>query len=224
MVTTLKARKLTLDDAHQLLGFSPNFDGSFEPHLILEEISEVDRATLHQIRDRFLHYITLGQVSEGQARELSVAPLLQLAGYHNPPIYLRIEENIDRIYIERDDLHITGRFDLVAVNRDRPNSALMPLWILVIESKNIEASEYVGIAQLLTYAHNSLAHQSAVWGLVTNGSTYQFFYLSKDKTLTYQYMPSLSIRERDRALQLLQVLRAIRTWTPFTPTSPVSTP
>ena len=77
--------------------------------------------------------------------------------------------------------------------------------------QNIEASEYVGIAQMLTYAHTSLAQQSAVWGLITNSFTYQFFYLSKDE---YQYMPSLSIRERDRALQLLQVLRAIRTWTP----------
>jgi hypothetical protein len=126
MVTTLKARKLTLDDAHQLLGFSPNFDGSFEIHLTLEALSETDRTTLHPIRDRLLHYITLGQVSEGQARELSVAPLLQLAGYHNAPIYLRIEENIDRIYIESDDLHITGRFDIVAVNRDRPNGILTP--------------------------------------------------------------------------------------------------
>jgi hypothetical protein len=187
MVTTLKARKLTLDNAHQLLGFSPDFDGSFEQHLTLEELSSTDRTTLNQIRDRLLHYITLGQVSEGQARELSVAPLLQLSGYHNAPIYLRIEENIDRIIIESDDLHIL-----------------------------FTPSEYVGIAQMLTYAHNSLAHQSAVWGLVTNGSTYQFFYLSKDKTFTYQYMPSLNIRERDRTLQLLQVLCAIRTWVPPT--------
>ena len=211
MVTTLKAHKLTLNDAHQLLGFSPNFDGSFESHLNLEEVPEDDRATLHPIRDRVLHYLTLGQISEGQARELSVAPLLQLAGYHNAPIYLRIEENIDRIYIESDDLHITGRFDIVAVNRDTLNITLTPLWILVIESKNIEASEYIGIAQMLTYARTSLTQQSAVWGLVTNGSTYQFFYLSKGE---YQYMPSLSIRERDRALHLLQVLRAIRVWTP----------
>ena len=47
--------------------------------------------------------------------------------------------------------------------------------------QNIEASEYVGIAQMLTYAHTSLAQQSAVWGLITNSFTYQFFYLSKDE-------------------------------------------
>ena len=40
-------------------------------------------------------------------------------GYHNAPIYLRIEENIDRIYIESDDLHITGRFDIAIPYRVR---------------------------------------------------------------------------------------------------------
>ena len=79
MVTTLKAHKLTLNDAHQLLGFFPNYDGSFESHLNLEEVPEDDFTTLHQICDRILHYLTLGQISEGQARELSVALLLQLA-------------------------------------------------------------------------------------------------------------------------------------------------
>ena len=48
-------------------------------------------------------------------------------GYHNAPICLRIEENIDRIYIESDDLHITGRFDIVAVNRDTLNLTLTSL-------------------------------------------------------------------------------------------------
>ena len=59
-------------------------------------------------------------------------------GYHNAPIYLRIEENIDRIYIESDDLHITGRFDIVAFNRETLNLILTSLWILVIESKTLK--------------------------------------------------------------------------------------
>lgn len=70
---------MMMDDAQQLLGFSPNFDGSFDDRLILEELSETvgeaslgNRTTLYQIRDRLLHYITLGQVSEGQARERAI--------------------------------------------------------------------------------------------------------------------------------------------------------
>lgn len=68
------------------------------------------------------------------------------------------------------------------------------------------------IAQMLSYAYTSFAKQSSVWGLVTNGATYQFFYVAKGETLTYQYMPTLSLLECDRARQLLQVLNAIRDW------------
>jgi hypothetical protein len=218
-MVTLKARKLTLDDAQRLLGFSPIFEGDFESYLSLPSLASHELSELAQIRDRFLRYLTLGKVSEGQARELSVAPLLQLAGYHNAPIYLRIEEEIDRIYIESEETHITGRFDIVAVNREETSGPISPLWVLVIESKNIEASEYVGTAQLLAYAHGTLEQQGCLWGLVTNGATYQFFYLEKSDLetgdcLTYRYMPTLNLRETDRSALLLQVLKSIRDWKP----------
>jgi hypothetical protein len=211
-MVTLKARKLTLDNVQQLLGFSPVYEGGFEVYLTLPGLETSDLQALELIRDRFLRYLTLGKIPEGQARELSVAPLLQLAGYHSAPIYLRIEEDIDRIYVESEDTHITGRFDLVAVNREEGDRGTIPLWILVIESKNVEASEYVGIAQMLAYAHTSFAQQKQVWGLVTNGSTYQFFYIHNGEMPTYQYMPALNLR--DRAAQLLQVLKSIRDWQP----------
>jgi len=40
--------------------------------------------------------------------------------------------------VESDDLHIAGRFDIVAVNRDTLNLTLTSLWILVIESKTLK--------------------------------------------------------------------------------------
>ena len=213
-MVTLKARQLTLDDVQRLSGFLPIFEGDFESYLSLPSLATAELTELAQIRDRFLRYLTLGKVSEGQARELSVAPLLQLAGYHNAPIYLRIEEEIDRIYVESEDTHITGRFDIVAVNRPENAGVVSPLWILVIESKNIEASEYVGTAQLLAYAHATVQQQGQLWGLVTNGSTYQFFFLAQGETLTYRYMPLLNLRESARSAQLLQVLKSIRAWQP----------
>jgi hypothetical protein len=170
------------------------------------------------IRSNFLNYVRRGKVSEGQARVIAINPVLQLAGYHQPPIELRIEENIQRIDIKDKDTHIQGRLDIVAVNRTVKTSATSLLWVLIVESKNIDASEFNGIAQMLTYAHGSLAHQSAVWGLVTNGATYQFFHIQKGiqkgDTPTYQYLPSLRLLEADRACQLIQVLTAIRDWQP----------
>lgn len=204
-MTVLKARNLSRGEVHWLLGFQPLYSGSFTPRLELEPLTEFEQTELAKIQTEFRTYLSEDKVSEGQIRFLSVAPLLRLAGYNQPPIRLNVEEDIDRIYIEDEDTHISGRFDIVAVNKlDRT-----PLWVLVVESKNSEASEVAGIAQMLAYAYQSLEHQTAVWGVVTNGATYQFFYLLKQDTLTYQYMPSLDLFQDDRAAQLLQVLKAI---------------
>lgn len=65
---------------------------------------------------------------------------------------------------------------------------------------------------MLTYAHTSLRHQEAVWGLVTNGEIYRFFYIQNGTPTVYYHMPSLSLMRSKQLTQLLQVLKAIRDW------------
>jgi hypothetical protein len=229
-MVTLRAKDITLKETSELFGFRAKYDGRFEDFLALQPLTSPAQKRLNQIVDNFKVYLGEGKISEGQARQISINPILELAGYHQPPIELRIEENIQRIDIRDKDTHIQGRLDLLAVNRTVPTSSTSLLWVLIVESKNIDASEFNGIAQMLTYAHGSLAHQSAVWGLVTNGATYQFFYIrngqsggqskdqskdqSKGETPTYLYLPHLRLLEADRACQLVQVLTAIRDWQP----------
>jgi hypothetical protein len=218
-MVTLKARQLKLTEVHSLLGYEPKLDGRFQDYLRLSSLDEQDLVSLTEIRTNFFRYLNRAKISEGQAREISVSPLLRLAGYHQPPIYLEIEEDIDRIYIEDQNTYIIGRLDVVAV---RQEPGVCPLWILVVESKNTEASEIVGAAQMLAYAYSSLEQQSSVWGLVTNGLNYRFFYISKTvhpasvvgQRITYQYMPSLNLIDVESAASLLQVLKAIRDWQP----------
>jgi len=213
----LNAKKLTRGDVHRLLGLEPRLNGSFTPLLTLEPLTAEEQQELLQIQQEFLSYWEDSKISEGQIRFLSVAPLLRLAGFNQPPIRLDIEEDIDRIYIEDEDTYLTGRFDIIAVHREPARTSVMPLWILVVESKNSEASESAGVAQMLTYAYSSLETQPTVWGLVTNGVTYQFFYLQQGTPATYQFMPSLNLFEDDLAIRLLQVLKAIRVWQPIDP-------
>jgi hypothetical protein len=212
-MVTLKARQLRLEEVHSLLGYEPLLDGKFGEYLQLANLEDRDRNALEEIRANFFRYLNRAKISEGQARELSVSPLLRLAGYHRPPIYLEIEEEIDRIYIEDQNTHIVGRLDIVAV-RNESLAGRMPLWILVVESKNAEASEIVGVAQMLSYAYSALERQQTVWGLVTNGLNYRFFYISKGDRLTYQYMPSFNLIDADSAADLLRVLKAMRDWEP----------
>jgi hypothetical protein len=218
-MVTLKARQLKIDEVHTLLGYEPKLDGKFQDYLQLPKLLEEDYSSLAEIRSNFFRYLNRAKISEGQAREISVSPLLRLAGYHQPPIYLEVEEDIDRIYVEDQDTYIVGRLDIVAVRQD---DNICPLWILVVESKNTEASEIVGVAQMLAYAHTSLDRQNSVWGLVTNGLNYRFFYIDRVvkpsgksvQHITYQYMPSLNLIDVESVVTLLQVLKAIREWQP----------
>jgi len=120
-----------------------------------------------------------------------------------------MEQKIDRINVEDEDISITGRLDLICINKDRPNANDIPFWILIIEAKNLAIESLEGLPQLLTYAYQSLESQEAVWGLTTNGTRYDFVYVQKPNSPTYQPLPSLHLIEPESAQKLLQVLKAI---------------
>jgi len=205
-MTTLQAKNLTLEDVQNLLGLKEQFDASFSDLLTLQPLTEFEQQELTQIRNDFRHYIASGKVSEGQVKFLVVAPLMRLAGFYKVPLAITLEEDIAEIEITDEDISIKGRIDILTVKK---SPAKATFWILVIEAKNSEIAALTGLPQLLTYACKSLDHQPMVWGLATNGVTYQFVYLSHGHTPIYRLLPDLSLFNSERSLQLLQVLKAV---------------
>lgn len=208
-MTLLNARNLSLEDVQRLLGFQKQYNDSFTSLLSLEPLTEVEQKELLQIRDDFDRYLTAGKVSEGQVKFLVIAPLMRLAGFYSYPIQIKLEEDIAEIKIEDEDTTITGRLDILAVNKVRKLADKTFLWVLLIESKNSSISPSEGLPQLLTYAGSNLQNQTSVWGLVTNGQYYQFVCIQQVNFLTYNMMPLLNLMEPNRAVELLQVLKAI---------------
>ncbi|WP_414621262.1 restriction endonuclease subunit R [Calothrix sp. CCY 0018] len=208
-MTLLNARNLSLEDVQRLLGFEEDYNDSFSSLLSLETLTESEQQELLQIRDDFRSYLTAGKVSEGQVKFLVIAPLMRLAGFYSYPIQIKLEEDIAEIKIEDEDTSITGRLDILAVNKVRKFADKTFFWVLLIESKNSGISPSEGLPQLLTYAYESLQHQTSVWGLVTNGQYYQFVYIQQGNSTTYHLMPLLNLMEPNRAVELLQVLKAI---------------
>ncbi|HEY9602371.1 MAG TPA: restriction endonuclease subunit R [Allocoleopsis sp.] len=209
-MTTLNAKNLTLSQVHQLLNFEERFDGSFTSWLSLEPLTDSERQDLFQIRDDFRSYLIEGKVLEGQIKLLVIGPLLRLAGFYRSPIKISLELDIASIVIEDEDKTITGRFDILAVNKQQPTATDVAFWVLVIEAKNSAVNSLEGLPQLLTYAYQSLERQKLVWGLTTNGMHYQFVLLRQGNPPTYQQMPLLNLMDSESAIQLLQVLKAIR--------------
>ncbi|MGK7901219.1 MAG: restriction endonuclease subunit R [Hormoscilla sp.] len=205
----IQASKITLNEVERLFGFQDLYNGEFAPLLSLEPVAEAEQQELGKIRNDFRFYLKEEEASEGQVRFIAVAPLLRLAGFYQFPIQLMVEQGIDRINIEDEDTSITGRFDLIAVNKEKQTTNNVNFWVLVIETKPSLADPLAGLPQLLTYAYKSLERQESVWGLATNGVRYQFVYIQPGNPPTYQYMPLLNLMEDSSAIQLLQVLKAI---------------
>jgi len=208
-MTILQAKNLSLGEVHRLFGFQRQYNSSFTPLLSLEPLTESEQQEVLQTRNDFDNYLIEGKVTEGLVKALTIFPLMRLAGFYHYPIKISLEENIADIIIEDEDTKITGRMDILAINKSQRTTAYPYFWVLVIESKNSSIDVSEGLPQLLTYAYNSLKNQKSVWGLTTNGRSYQFVYILQGNPPTYQLMPELNLMESERSTQLLQVLKAI---------------
>ncbi len=208
-MTILNARNISFDEVHRIFGFQKQYIDSFNSLLSLEALSEVEQQELLQIRDDFDRYLSAGKVSEGQVKFLVIAPLMRLAKFYRDPIEIKLEEDIADIKIEDEDTIITGRMDILAVNKAKISQNKVYFLTLIIEAKNSQVDVLVGLPQLLTYVNESLSYQESVWGLVTNGRSYLFVYIQQGNPPIYQILPELNLMERARAVILLQVLKAI---------------
>ncbi|MBR8827888.1 MAG: restriction endonuclease subunit R [Gomphosphaeria aponina SAG 52.96 = DSM 107014] len=210
MTTLISARNLSIGEVHQILGYQREYNDSFTSILSLENLTDFEEQEVGQIQDDFDNYLSESTVGEGQIKLLVVAPLLRLAGFYRYPIKITLEEGIAEILIEDEDTKITGRLDILAVNKQRQTTDKTSFWVLVIEAKNSGLAPSAGLPQLLTYAYQSLEHQDSVWGLTTNGSLYQFVHIQGGKNNpTYQLMPFLNFMERLDSRLILQVFKAI---------------
>ncbi|NEO40551.1 MAG: restriction endonuclease subunit R [Moorea sp. SIOASIH] len=208
-MTILQASHLSLEDVHHTFGFQRQYNSSLTSRLSLDTITEFEQRELEQIRTDFDNYLIAGKVSEGLVKALTVFPLLRLAGFYRSPIKISLEEGIADIDIEDQDTKITGRLDILAINKAKQTVDKVSFWVLVIETKNSSADVSVGLPQLLTYAYKSLDHQDSVWGLSTNGYIYQFIYIQAGNPPIYQLMPVLNLMESESSIKLLQVIKAI---------------
>ncbi|MDB9510949.1 restriction endonuclease subunit R [Kamptonema animale CS-326] len=206
---TLNAKNLTLGQVHQLFNFQKQYNNSFTSLLSLELLTEFEQQELLQIRDDFDNYLSNDRVSEGLVKALTTFPLMRLAGFYRHPINISLEQDIADILIEDEDITITGRLDILAINKTKPITNEIFFWVLVIETKNSLIDPLAGLPQLLTYTSKSIERQASVWGLTTNGSRYQFVYIQHGNPAIYQLMPLLNLMEPESSILLLQVLKAI---------------
>lgn len=198
---------LPLDDIRIFLKLEELERRSFAEISSLELLTIEEQKELLKIRRDFRRYWADGKVSEGLVKFLTLAPLMRLTGFYDAPLWISMEDSIP-VEIEDEDKTVKGKLEILAVTNTEGETATN-LWLLVIEAKNSAIEPFAGLPQLLTYAFKSLEQQSLVWGLATNGVSYQFVILRRGNPPTYQILPELNLIDSDRAIELGRVLKTI---------------
>ncbi len=202
--TTIAARKLKLHDLKAKFGLQSVQDESFFFEWLedLPKISESECQRLDRIKRNYL-YLLEYPVMESIVKMVVLSPLLDLAGFYEPPFRVSGETNI-KVSAEDEGDVIQGYIDVVVVQDQ--------LWVTTIEAKNSEFSITKAIPQTLAYMLAAPDAANPTFGVVMNGSEFLFLKLMPGKTPLYATSNLFSMLNRGNDLYaVLSVLKKFST-------------
>jgi hypothetical protein len=191
----------SLADAETRLNLQRNDQPTFFPEWQspLPALAPTEIANLAQLHRRLLYHRADGELLEGAVVLLVVSPLLELAGFYDPPFKIKAETTIE-LTIDDGEEVLRGRIDvLVLQNR---------LWVAVLESKKTTISARSALPQALAYMMSRPAIEQPLFGILTNGDDILFVKLTTQPTPQYQLSRAFSLYTLPSELQLaLQTLK-----------------
>lgn len=167
----------------------------------LAALTEAERLALDQIKQRYLTHRSQGLLTEATVILLVIAPLLELAGFYDPPFYLHAEETVE-IEINDPEATLRGRIDVLVIQDH--------FWALVVEAKNTQFTPEIAIPQCLAYMMGTPQHRKPLFGLVTNGGEFVFLKLLQQEDVA-QYEISRVFSLLPRQNELYEVLGCLKT-------------
>lgn len=195
MTQTLGITKLicSYDDVHQRFNLRRTNDEHFFTEWIddLPPLNDTEKAVLERIKQRYINHRVQGLMTEATVLLLVVAPLLELAGFYDPPFTIKAEETVE-IEVEANQEILRGRIDVLVI-KDR-------LWVLVIEAKQTQFTPEVAIPQCLTYMMAKSPTEKPIFGLVTNGGEFVLLKLTQQAPPQYDISRIFSLLPRQNEL------------------------
>jgi hypothetical protein len=191
----------SLAEAERRFGLSCSDNPAFftewtEP---LPELTLAEQQRLDQIKQRYLYHRQYGHLLEGAVNFIVIAPLLEMAGFYDPPFHLRSEASVQLVIEDENETVYRGRIDGLVVQDH--------LWIILVESKRTSFSVETALPQALAYL--SAAPARPVYGLVSNGVYSMFVKLEQSQ---YSFSEDFSLNRRQNELrQVLRVLNRLKT-------------
>lgn len=130
-------------------------------------LTEPEHRVLDRLKRNYL-YLLEYPVMESIVKMVVLSPILDLAGFYEPPTRVEGEASI-QVSAEDEGEIIQGSIDVLVVQE--------MLWVTVIEAKNSEFSITKAIPQTLAHMLANPRVHRPCFGLVVNGSEFLFLKL-----------------------------------------------
>ncbi|HEY9878345.1 MAG TPA: type I restriction endonuclease [Leptolyngbyaceae cyanobacterium] len=193
----------SLAEVEARFGLSRNDDGAFFPEWreVLPSLSETEKDRLTVMRQRLLYHRADGDLLEGAVMLLVASPLLELAGFYDPPFKMRAEVAVE-ITIDDGEEILRGRIDALILQQN--------FWVLVLEAKKTTLSTRSALPQALAYMMANSQSEHPTFGLLTNGDDVLFVKLTHQPSNQYSLSRVFSLYTVSTELEsTLQILKQI---------------
>ncbi|HAN75527.1 MAG TPA: type I restriction endonuclease subunit R [Planktothrix sp. UBA8407] len=165
------------------------------------EITEKEQKALDAIQQKYFYQLSDGQLGEETIKLIVLSPLLDLAGFFDPPFRFKTETTV-QITAESEDVIYRGRIDALVL--------LETLWVVVIESKETSFSLELALPQTLAYMLTNPHPKRPVFGMVTNGGNFIFVKLNNQEFPRYELSNIFSLLPRRNQLyDVLLILKCL---------------
>ncbi len=205
-LTTIGVRETikSLNDLQTKFNLTQTEDDNFFPEWYnnLPEINDAEKTALERIKQRYDYHRLYSPLLEGTINLVVVSPLLEVAGFLDPPFRIKSPESVELMIEDPDQTVIKGLIDVLVVKEN--------LWILVIESKRTSIPVTSALPQILADMMANSNQEQSTFGMATNGDSFVFIKLTHQGILHYDVSREFSLFPRRHELsEVLQILKKL---------------
>ncbi|KAB8316612.1 type I restriction endonuclease subunit R [Tolypothrix campylonemoides VB511288] len=202
MVQIIQARDISLYELEEKFALQQATEADFFPEWTenLPTLTDAEKQALDRAKSNYLNLNKRRPMSEETVKMVVLSPLLDLAGFYQPPFDIQTETSIE-ISAEDEGVVVKGNIDVLVIQNR--------LWVLVIESKSSKFDVIAALPQALSYMLNNLDDTQPTFGLILNGREFVFVKLIQQEQPRYARSDALSIERDSEFNQVLSVLKRL---------------
>ncbi len=202
MVQTIQARDISLYELEEKFGLQLVTNAEFFTEWTNDfiELNDAEKSSLERVKSNYLNLTKYRPMSEEAVKMVVLSPLLDLAGFYQPPYEIETEKSTE-ISAEDESIIVKGNIDVLVIQKR--------LWVLVIESKSTKFDVLTALPQALAYMLNTPNTEQSTFGLLVNGREFVFVKLVQQEKPKYARSYALSIERDAEFQQVLSVLKRI---------------